>query len=306
MHRRHTFAAEQGFSSVILLTIMVASLMAGGFGFWLGKYRFENPAPESAERGIARELETTKLKLEQERRQIQAHIDTIAIRVAEMQAEVLRVNALGQRLVKMAGLNTEEFNFDTPAAAGGPAQVRDPRNQVNEVAQDLAKVLAALDDRKRKLGLLETLIMERDLIKHTMPEGWPLRAGGVITSEFGYRRHPITGRRSMHNGIDISGKTGASILAMADGLVVYSGRKQGYGNIVEIRHGNGLETWYAHNQQNLVREGDLVRRGQEIAKLGSTGRSTGPHLHFEVRKKGKPVNPSTYLSPRGSGKIARL
>lgn len=306
MHRRQSFVAEQGFSSVVLLIIMIIGLVAGGFGYWLGKYRLNDPAAERANAALARDLEAAQLKLEQERRQIQAHIDTIAVRVAEMQAEVLRVNALGQRLVKMAGLNSDEFDFENPAGAGGPDFSRDPANRINEVAQDLAKVLAALDDRKRKLGLLETLIMERDLTKHTRPDGWPLRSGGIVTSDFGYRRHPITGRRSMHQGIDISGKTGTAILAMADGLVVFAGRKQGYGNIVEIRHGNGLETWYAHNQRNLVSEGDLVQRGQEIATLGSTGRSTGPHVHFEVRKNGVPVNPRTYLNPRGSARVARL
>lgn len=306
MRRRHPFAAERGFSSVALLIIVIISLVTGGFGYWLGRHRLNTPAADSSQRAIAMDLEAAQLELEQKRRQIQAHIDTIAVRVAEMQAEVLRVNALGQRLVKMAGLNSDEFDFENPAGSGGPDRSRDPANRVNEVAQDLAKVLAALDDRKRKLGLLETLIMERDLIKHTMPDGWPLRSGGVVTSEFGFRRHPITGRRSMHHGIDIAGKTGSAILAMADGLVVFSGRKQGYGNIVEIRHGSGLETWYAHNQGNLVQEGDLVRRGQEIAKLGSTGSSTGPHVHFEVRKNGTPVNPKNYLKPQGAGQLARL
>ncbi len=306
MCRRYHFAAEQGYSSVVLLVIMLFGLIAGGFGYWLGKYRLNAPAPESAQFALATDLKNAQLELDQKRRQVQAHIDTIAVRVAEMQAEVLRVNALGQRLVKMAGLNSEEFDFENPAGSGGPSQTRAPSNRINEVAQDLAKVLAALDDRKRKLGLLETLIMERDLMKHTMPEGWPLQSGGVVTSEFGYRRHPITGRRSMHSGIDISGKRGSPIVAMADGLVVFSGRENSYGNIVKIRHGNGLETWYAHNQDNRVREGDLVTRGEVIATLGSTGRSTGPHVHFEVRKNGEPVNPRAYLNPRGVGRIARL
>jgi murein DD-endopeptidase MepM/ murein hydrolase activator NlpD len=298
--------AEQGFSSAVLLTIMIVGLLAGGFGYWLGKYRLSDSFSGSSDFELTQELSTAGLKLEQERRRIQAHIDTIAIRVAEMQAEVLRVNALGQRLVKMAGLNSDEFDFENPAGAGGPAAIRDPANRINEVAQDLSKVLAALDDRKRKLGLLETLIMERDLIKHSMPEGWPLRSGGVVTSGYGYRRHPITGRRSMHKGIDIAGKAGAEILAMADGLVIFSGRRSGYGNIVKIRHGNGIETWYAHNQSNTVEEGELVRKGQVIATLGSTGRSTGPHVHFEVRRNGNPVNPRDYLNPLGSAQVARL
>lgn len=306
MHRRHSFAAEQGFSSVVLLIVMLFGLFAGGLGYWLGKYRLNDPAAQNGQRALVANLADTRLELEQKQREIQAHIDTIAVRVAGMQAEVLRVNALGQRLVKMADLNAEEFDFENPAGAGGPGLQRDSGNRINEVAQDLAKVLAALEDRKRKLGLLEALIMERDLLRHTVPEGWPLQSGGVVTSEFGYRRHPITGRRSMHTGIDISARPGTPIMAMADGLVVFAGRRPGYGNIVEIRHGNGLETWYAHNRENRVKEGDLVSRGQVIGTVGSTGSSTGPHVHFEVRRNGQPVNPRTYLNPRGAARVARL
>jgi murein DD-endopeptidase MepM/ murein hydrolase activator NlpD len=223
-----------------------------------------------------------------------------------MQAEILRVNALGQRLVEMAGLSSDEFNFGVAAPAGGPESADLKRNDVDEVARDLAKVLAELGDRKRKLVLLETLIMERELKSHVVPEGWPLVAGGVVTSKFGMRRHPITGRRSMHKGIDIAGKHGVDIVSMADGIVVFSGRKSGYGNIVEIRHANGLETRYAHNHRNLVTEGDLVRKGQVVAKLGSTGRSTGPHVHFEVRKNGKAINPMRYLDLSKKSRLARL
>lgn len=123
--------------------------------------------------------------------------------------------------------------------------------------------------------------------------GWPVQ--GTVTSEFGYRTHPITGKRAMHTGIDIGAKTGTDIHAAGDGVVIFSGKKGGYGNIVEIRHANGVETRYAHNSANLVKVGDLVQKGQVIGKVGSTGRSTGPHLHFEVRKNGQAVNPRTML-----------
>jgi murein DD-endopeptidase MepM/ murein hydrolase activator NlpD len=249
-------------------------------------------------------------QLEQQRGEVESQIDTLAVRVGEMQAEILRVNALGQRLVEMAGLDADEFDFLNPAPAGGPdgslSGTELGAKRIDSVAQDLAKVLAELDDRKRKLVLLETLIMERDLKSHSVPEGWPLLRGGVVTSKFGYRRHPITGRRSMHKGIDIAAKQGSDIVAMADGLVIFSGRKSGYGNIVELRHANGLETRYAHNQRNVVNEGDLIRKGQVIAKLGSTGRSTGPHVHFEVRRNGVAVDPMRYLDLSKRSRVARL
>ncbi len=293
---------ERGFGSVTLLLVMIIAIAAGGLGFWLGKYRLATVPMEVADQGHAA---TGAIGVDPRAEQ-QMHIDALAARLGQMQAELMRINALGQRLVEMAGLDDGEFAFDAPAGAGGPEQASLRPNKVDAVAQDLAKVLAELDDRKRKLVLLETLIMERDLTSKSAPEGWPLRNGGVVTSKFGFRRHPITGRRSMHMGIDIAAKRGTDIVAMADGLVVFAGRKSGYGNIVQLRHANGLETRYAHNQRNLVKEGDLVKKSQVIAKLGSTGRSTGPHVHFEVRKNGEAVNPMRYLDLSQRSRVARL
>jgi len=306
--RASNFNTEQhGHASVVLLVVMIVGLASGGLGFWLGKYRFAEPvAGQPGDPSLLALVEADRRDLNARRQELQAHIDSIATRIGAMQAEVLRVNALGQRLVEMAGLDADEFDFQHPAPAGGPEKASLRENNIDEVAQDLAKVLAELDDRKRKLVLLETLIMERDLKSHSVPEGWPLLHGGVVTSKFGYRRHPITGRRSLHKGIDIAGKLGSNIVAMADGLVIFSGRKSGYGNIVEIRHANGLETRYGHNQRNLVKEGDLVRKGQVIAKLGSTGRSTGPHVHFEVRRDGEAVDPMRYLDLSEKSRVARL
>jgi murein DD-endopeptidase MepM/ murein hydrolase activator NlpD len=288
-----------GQASVFLLVITTAALMAGGVGFWLGKYRIDDADLAAAARTAPPPAADTSAA------RAAADIDAVAARVGALQAEIMRINALGQRLVEMAGLDEEEFDFANPAPAGGPdGGLR--KTNVDDVAQDLAKVLSELDDRKRKLVLLETLIMERDLKRHSTPEGWPLRVGGVVTSKFGYRRHPITGRRSMHKGIDIAAKHGTDIIAMADGIVIFSGRKGGYGKIVEVRHANGLETRYAHNHRNLVHEGDMVRKGQVIAKLGSTGRSTGPHIHFEVRRNGEAINPMQYLDLSKKSRVARL
>lgn len=303
MQRLNHSDAQSGYSAVALLTVMLIAMLAGTTGFWLGKYRFSTPAHI--------DLETVLTHVNARRADPAEHagaagLDSIAIRVGQLQAEVIRINALGQRLVEMSGLDGEEFDFLRPAPSGGPEKASLRENRVDEVAQDLAKVLAEIDDRKRKLGLLETLIMERDLTSQAVPDGWPLTTGGVVTSTFGLRRHPITGRRSMHKGIDIAAKRGSDIVAMADGLVVFSGRKSGYGNIVEIRHADGLETCYAHNARNLVSEGELVSKGQVIAKLGSTGRSTGPHVHFEVRRNGKALDPMRFLDLNERSRLARL
>lgn len=303
MQRLNDSNAQSGYSTVSLLAVMLIAMLAGTTGFWLGKHRFSTPTHIDLETVLSH---VNTRHFVNTARGGEADLDSIAIRVGQLQAEIIRINALGQHLVEMSGLDSEEFDFLRPAPSGGPEQASLRENRVDEVARDLAKVLAEIDDRKRKLGLLETLIMERDLTSQTVPDGWPLTTGGVVTSTFGPRRHPITGRRSMHKGIDIAAKHGSDIVAMADGLVVFSGRKNGYGKIVEIRHADGLETWYAHNSRNLVSEGELVTKGQVIAKLGSTGRSTGPHVHFEVRRHGKALDPMRFLDLSERSRLARL
>lgn len=306
MQRLNDSDSPAGYSSVALLSVMLGALLAGSTGFWLGQQRLSDRA-ETDLATVLSHVNARHITSADPTEQASAELDSIAIRVGQLQAEIIRINALGQRLVEMSGLDSEEFNFLQPAPSGsGPEKVSLRENKVDEVAQDLAKVLAEIDDRKRKLVLLETLIMERDLKSHSVPDGWPLTTGGVVTSTFGMRRHPISGRRSMHKGIDISGKHGSDIVAMADGLVIFSGRKSGYGKIVEIRHPDGLETRYAHNSRNLVSEGDLVTKGQVIAKLGSTGRSTGPHVHFEVRRDGEALDPMRFLDLSERSRLARL
>ncbi len=305
MQRLNDSGLQSGYSSVALLAAMALAILAGTTGFWLGNQRLAATQTPDLKTIIAH-LDARNASTLDWDGHSEADLDGMAIRLGQLQAEIIRINALGQRLVEMSGLDSSEFDFLHPAPSGGPENLSLRENKIDEVAQDLAKVLAEIDDRKRKLVLLETLIMERDLKSHAVPDGWPLTTGGVVTSTYGMRRHPISGRRSMHKGIDIAGKYGSDIVAMADGLVIFSGRKSGYGKIVEVRHPNGLETRYAHNSQNLVSEGDLVSKGQIIAKLGSTGRSTGPHVHFEVRRNGEALDPMRFLDLSERSRLARL
>jgi len=240
-------------------------------------------------------LKGEREKLEATRRESQAQINVFAGRVGELQAEILRLNALGGRLVEMTGLDAEEFDFENSPPLGGPADAR----ATDEI--DLLKLLREMtglpdliNDRRHKLKQLERIIMEKGLGKHAIPSGWPVRSG-YITSGFGYRMHPILKKYHLHSGVDFAGKRGTPIFATADGVVIFSGSESGYGRIVKIRHVNGLVTCYAHNQKNLVKKDDLVKKGQIIARLGSSGRSTGPHVHFEVRRYGKAVNPMSYV-----------
>jgi murein DD-endopeptidase MepM/ murein hydrolase activator NlpD len=195
----------------------------------------------------------------------------------------------------MAGLNAEEFDFQNPPPQGGPetgSSLTTPA--IDDLAEDLAEVLSELDDRKHKLTMLEELIMERHLGEQAAPSGWPVRSG-YITSTFGFRKDPFRGRSAFHKGIDFAGVRGSPVVAVGDGIVTFSGRQSGYGNMVEVRHKDGLTTRYGHCQKLLVKEGASVERGQTIATLGSSGRSTGPHVHFEVLVGGKQVNPMKYI-----------
>ena len=202
----------------------------------------------------------------------------------------MRLNALGERLVQMSGLNPEEFDFKEPPPQGGPEDGPVKDYTIREIASELGSAVSLLKDRKRKLEILEEAIMDRDLGAESVPSGWPVRSG-YITSNYGFRIHPTRHRRMFHQGVDFAAPRGTPIVAVADGDVVFSGRRNGYGQIVEVRHANGYITRYAHNSANLVQEGQHVRKGQHIAAVGATGTATGPHCHFEVLKDDQHLDP---------------
>jgi murein DD-endopeptidase MepM/ murein hydrolase activator NlpD len=230
------------------------------------------------------------------RRTLEQNLDALALRIGHMNAHVVRLDALGTRLTQMAGLKDGEFDFSTAPSLGGPEELIAD----SEPAQ-LSGVVGALDvldeqlaDRNRQLTVLEDLLLNRKLRDEVRPEGRPVTSG-YVSSQFGNRTDPFTGRRAFHKGVDFAGREGAEVVAVASGLVIWSGERQGYGELVEINHGNGYVTRYAHNVDNLVAVGDTVKRGQVIARMGDTGRATGPNLHFEVLLNDKPVNPLTYV-----------
>lgn len=294
--------STQGQALVGILAAVTLAVVAGGTGAWLGDrglvrqalVRFGVPAPAPATQ-IQEAAPALTHQAQGQEQELVAEIDAVSGQVGAMQAEILRLNALGERLVKMAGLNAEEFDFQNPPPQGGPetgSSLTTPA--IDDLAEELAEVLSELDDRKHKLTMLEELIMERHLGEQAAPSGWPVRSG-YITSTFGFRKDPFRGRSAFHKGIDFAGVRGSPVVAVGDGIVTFSGRQSGYGNMVEVRHKDGLTTRYGHCQKLLVKEGASVERGQTIATLGSSGRSTGPHVHFEVLVGGKQVNPMKYI-----------
>lgn len=219
----------------------------------------------------------------------------LARRIAELQAHVLRLDAAGQRLTQIAGLDQGEFNFANAPPVGGPEDALPGTEPVlGDVLTSLNHFEKQLIDRERQLRVLEDLLLASRLQKKVRPSGWPI-ADGWISSTFGLRTDPFTGRYAQHQGIDFAAKNGSDVLAVAIGIVTEASERSGYGMLVEINHGNGYATRYGHNQRVLVKVGDKVNKGQRIALMGSTGRSTGPHVHFEVLYNGAVVNPEQYI-----------
>lgn len=253
-------------------------------------------APAAALPDLRADLARQQRAVDQVRRRSQAELDALAVRVAQIQAQVMRIEGLGQRLVDLADLDREEFNFGQAPAQGGPIEAVALENPLpTDFMRALEELSTQIKDRERQLIVLEDVFQGRGLSLQGRAAGSPI-AEGWLSSFFGIRTDPFNGRPAMHEGLDFAGKFGSPVVAVAAGSVIWSGPRDGYGNLVEVDHGHGFVTRYGHNSRNLVRVGQLVRKGQQIARMGSSGRSTGPHVHFEVLRDGQPVNPLRYLS----------
>ncbi|MBI5006730.1 MAG: M23 family metallopeptidase [Nitrosomonadales bacterium] len=240
---------------------------------------------------------------EQQKQQayLRKSMDTLAMRLGQMQAQLLRLDGLGAKLAKLTGMKPQEFSFGQTPAQGGPyipASIQQEMT-LSGMEQQMAELNTLLSDRSDKLVALETLLMQDKLSKKLLPSVPPIN-DGWYSSNFGWRIDPFTGNNAMHEGVDYMVPSGTSIHASAGGMVVYADTHPQYGNMVEIDHGNQVITRYAHASKLLVKVGQMVRRGKEIALSGSTGRSTGPHLHFEVRYKGMAQNPVRFLEKAAS------
>jgi murein DD-endopeptidase MepM/ murein hydrolase activator NlpD len=223
------------------------------------------------------------------------NLNALATKVGELQARILRLDAFGERLAKAVGIKPSEFRFDEKPGQGGPSPLAARDLSLAEFQQMLDEMSRILDDRGDKLGVLDSFLMDDRLARKTVPTTMPVTMG-YFSSNYGYRIDPITGRNSFHTGVDLIAPTGTPVVAAAGGVVATVGFVPEYGNIVEIDHDNGLTTRYAHLSRSQVKIGDVVMKGQSIAHVGMTGRTTGPHLHFEVREKGIPLNPNKFLS----------
>jgi murein DD-endopeptidase MepM/ murein hydrolase activator NlpD len=226
---------------------------------------------------------------------LRENLNAMAVKLGQMQAHVLRLDSLGERLATMTGIGKQEFNFDKKPGQGG-AESSLPAHDMTmgEFGQQLDGLMKKLDDRSDQLGLMEAMLVQQQAKKVAIPSSRPVTTGWY-SSNYGYRIDPFTGQKAFHEGVDFMADPGTPIHAAGGGIVVYADTYAGYGNMIEIDHGNGLISRYAHASKVLAKVGDVVMKGQKIGEVGNTGRSTGPHLHFEVRHRGAPQNPEHYL-----------
>lgn len=241
------------------------------------------------------DLQQQQVRLKHIQEESDANVDAMSSRLGLLQAHVMRLDALGRKLINMANIDQGEFDFDNTPALGGPETTAQKTSQPKELSQAIEQLGLELENRESQLLVLESLVMNENLQKEVQPSGRPITKGW-LSSYYGMRTHPLSGRKEMHKGIDFASKMGGDVIAVAKGVVTYSGKRWGYGNVIDIAHGNGYTTRYAHNSKLLVSVGDTVEKGFRIAEIGTSGRSTGPHVHFEVLKNGRQMDPMKFIN----------
>jgi len=283
---------SQGQILMIAFGILLAGFMLAT-ATYLATMRFAADMGNPYLRALFASLHRDEVK--RSKAEVKENLDALAAKVGELQARILRLDAFGERLAKAAGIKRDEFRFDEKPGQGGPAVLVDHDLTVPEFQQMLAEMSRVLDDRSEKLGVIDSFFMDDRLARKTIPTTMPV-SGGYYSSNYGYRIDPINGHSEFHTGVDIVAAVGTPVMAAAGGVVSLSGTLPEYGNVIDVDHDNGLTSRYAHLSKRLVKAGDVVMKGQVIALVGNTGRTTGPHLHFEVREKGIPLNPNKFLA----------
>ncbi len=291
-----TMAVQLGFWMKALLSVCLFGAPLS-IGWYLGTL-YSPEVPEffvDLSDSLEQDLANQRQQLQDIEVDSQRSVRALGVHMADLQSRLVRLEALGSRVAERADLDTDEFDFNSTPALGGPvAPVASAEPLSGDLARQLGDLETQLASREMQLGMLSSLMLDRDWRDASSPSGLPTTAGW-ISSRYGMRADPFTGEQAWHNGIDIAGREGAPVLAVASGVVSHSAQSSSYGNMVEITHDNGLVTLYAHNKEVLVEQGTIVHKGQQIATMGTTGRSTGPHIHFEVYKNGRSVDPASYI-----------
>jgi murein DD-endopeptidase MepM/ murein hydrolase activator NlpD len=281
------------------LTLVICALVVLGtvgtafaIGMQLGAHAGSAPTDP---KGWRRVLADQKTEIVEMRARVQDRVDAIARRLGQLDAHIIRIDALGKRLTTMANVDRRQFNFDDePTVAAVAAGSGPTSSEIPDLSSQLMQLEQRVDLRDAQLSALENVIVGRQISDSVRPAGKPVGAG-AISSYFGERSDPFTGEEGFHKGLDFAGTEGEPVVAVAAGIVTWAGERSGYGTLVEINHGNGYITRYAHNESTLVAVGQTVSRGEHIALMGSTGHSTGPHVHFEVLHNGTQIDPLIFV-----------
>lgn len=279
--------------------LIVAPIALGLASYWLVATidRALNPFVDPEYRiAVESRVNEQEQEIGKTRDYVRQHMDVLGQRIGSLQAQASRITAVEMRLAQDSGLDLNDFQFDQDPPIGGPGT--DTNSEQVDIENAIVAIERELSLRESEMAAVDFLLSRKSLQSQQTPAGWPVEKGW-ISSSFGSRMHPITGKKQFHSGVDIPGKEGADVLAVADGVVKRAVKSGNYGWLVEIDHGDDYTTLYGHNQSNSVKEGETVMKGQAIAKVGSTGRSTGPHVHFEVQKNDRRINPIKYLYRKG-------
>ncbi len=245
------------------------------------------------------EINVSREQLQSDRHQVTNSLSMMTAKLAQMRASVVRLDALGEQLTEISGIDGDEFDFSSTPGLGGPLDQsqsfsRGALSRQTDLSALMSSIDQSLSQREVQLKLLRSTLSDKHLINDRRLAGRPI-ARGWMSSAYGMRTDPFNGEQRWHGGVDFAGKRGSDIISVAAGVITWSGEKSGYGKMVEVNHSDGYVTRYAHNQENVAQLGTVVKKGDVIAKMGSSGRSTGPHVHFEVFKNGRVVDPATYI-----------
>jgi len=298
LSRREGKARQLNLSHPLTLSLIASATLAvlgSAFmaGMQLGRGSHETLVTGDT-RHFADVLAQQKAQIADLKQQLQLRVDAMAMRLGEVNAHMIRLNALGKRLTEMADIDSREFDFDRDPPRGGASEGEGVSAQIPDLTAMLDSLEKRVGQRESQLAALENVILARELKQEIHPEGRPVESG-FISSYFGEREDPFDGQETFHKGVDFAGTKGSTVVAVAAGVVTWAGERSGFGKLVEINHGDGYVTRYGHNEKTLVAVGQTVKRGEPIGLMGSTGRSTGPHVHFEVLRNGRQVDPLSFI-----------
>ena len=290
-----TIVLKGWLKGLLSLILLVAPVALGYFGYQLAVSQNERIFTVQTAQNWDRQIQLQAEQLAEIKEESEQQLEALTLRLAMLQARLVRLDAVGERITTIADLDNGEFDFSQPVAIGGPGTGASEAYTTAGFMNAVDQLERQLEDRTQQLEILEGLMADRKIQSDVFIAGRPVDRGW-IASRFGQRPDPFTGRLTFHAGVDFTtGKSGADINTVAAGVITWSGPRSGYGLMVEVNHGNGFTTRYAHAEKLFVEVGEIVKKGQNIALVGSTGRSTGPHVHFEVYKNGRVVDPAAYI-----------